>query len=244
MVEADTRFTDEPEPGKTTEEKIKPRNVGIIMLATGLLGPVAVNISISTWSGLYFSMLFLLFTLNYQTPEGFYIYPTIYPAWGYFDIYFLMSISMMLAVYFGPRFVFSYQLVRLYKGRTTKRRTFTLGFIADCYWLFLMIPTYIMMMYSPEYFYAILPIPVALFVALLILKFRPPAKVITPWKGVDEPDKWWEKQEAAPTVSTHTPTQSTGVKAEEEKSSKPKDGAWWEEEEKDKKSSKEPASPW
>ncbi|MGD2072465.1 MAG: hypothetical protein PVG65_03150, partial [Candidatus Thorarchaeota archaeon] len=88
MVEADTSFTDEPEPGRTTEERIKPRNVGIIML-TSLLAPIAFSIFGEPGWGYHFSMLSLLFVVNYNPREGFYIYPTFYPSWGYFDYFYL-----------------------------------------------------------------------------------------------------------------------------------------------------------
>lgn len=245
MVEADMRFTGEPEPAKTTEERIKPRNIGIILAITALVSPLAVNISVNPWDGLYFSMLFLFFYMNYSTRWGFEIYPTFYTPWGYPDIFYIMNISMILGVYCGPRLVFSYQMVRLYKARTTKRRALLLGLITDCYFLFLTLPTlFMMLLYPSEYFYAILPTPIVLFIALLLIKLRPPSVVITPWKELDEPDQWWEKKAAPPPVSTSPQTPSTEVKTEEKKSSKPKDGSWWEEEEKDKKKSKDPTSPW
>lgn len=244
MVEADTRFSGEPEPGKKTEERIKPRNVGIILLMTALFAPIAVNISTNPWEGLYLSILTLLFYINYGLREGFYIYPTFYIPWGIPDIMYLFSFSMMFAVYCGPRVVFSYQMVRLYKGRTTKKRALILGIITDCYFLFVMLPTLIMMLlYPSEYFYMILPTPFALLIALILVKTRPPQQVITPWKELDEPDKWWERKEAAPMTSSPQ-AQPTGVSTEEKTPSEPKDGSWWEEEEKDKKKSKEPTSPW
>ena len=245
MVEADTRFTDEPEPGKTTEERIKPRNVGMILFTLTIIAPIAANFSNNPWSGFYLSILFLPFYVNYSTYEGFYIYSNFYYPWGYPDIYYLMSISMMLGLYAGPRLVFSYQMVRLYKGRTTKRRTLLLGLIADCYFLFIMLPSLIsMLLYPSEYLYMILPTPLVLLVAIMLIKLRPPAKIITPWKELDTPDKWWEKKAAAPTTPPPPHTQSTQVSTEEKPPSKPKEGSWWEEEEKKKKSDKEPTSPW
>ena len=244
MVEADTRFSDEPEPDKTTEERIKPRNVGIILVITALITPIAANISFNPWDGYFFSLLFMFCYVNFSARWGFDIYPTIYPYWGFPDIYYIMSISMMLGVYAGPRIVFSYQMVRLYKVRTTKKRAIILGLITDCYFLFLMLPTLIaMLLYPSGYLYMILPVPLVFLVALLLIKLRPPPKVLTPWKELDKPDKWWEKKEAAP-MTAPPQAQSTGVTTEEKTPSKPKDGPWWEEEEKDKKRDKEPASPW
>jgi accessory gene regulator protein AgrB len=244
MVEADTRFTDEPEPGQRTEERIKPRTVGIILLLTALFAPIAASFSTSMWEGFYLSILSLPFIINYSPREGFYFYPTIYLPWGVPDIYYLMNISMLLAVYGGPRLVFSYQMVRLYKGRTTKKRTVLLGLITDCYFLFVMFPSLIsMLLYPSSYFYMVLPIPIALLVALILMKIRPPSQVITPWKELDEPDKWWDKR-AAPTVPPPTRKQPPDVQVDEKKDSTTKEGPWWEEEKKDKKPSEEPTSPW
>lgn len=235
-------FTGEPEPGKTTEERIKPRRAGMLMLCS-LIAPIAVAISFDPgWS--YWSMLSLFMVINYETHGGFYFYPTIYLPWGVPDIFYLMNISMVLGLYAGPRIVFSYQTIRLYKGRTSKRKTLLLGFMADCYFLIIGIPTMIYSLTSPYFSLSlILPIPVALFIFLILLKLRPPAVVITPWKGVDKPQKWWEEK-ATPTLPPATSVQSPKDHKDGTKPSKPKSGDWWDEEEKDKKSSEEPTSPW
>jgi hypothetical protein len=242
MVEADTRFTDESEPGKRTKERINPRNVGIIMLIPALFAPIALSLYGEPGYGYYFIMISMLFVINYDTRGGFYIYPTFYVPWGYIDFFYVLSMLMAMSLYAGPRFVFAYQMVRHYKGRTTRKRTLALGTIADCFFLFLMLPS--LLLYPSMYMNIVLPIPIALLISLLLLKFRPPPLVVSPWRGLEETDKWWEKRGAAPTVPTPTRTQSAEVKTDEKKPSTLKEGPWWEEEEKKKKSDKEPTSPW
>jgi hypothetical protein len=185
MVGADTRFTDEPELGKSTEENIKPFNVGIIMLLTVLFAPITVTISVYPWQGIMWLIQFVFFTISYSEHGGFAAWSSIIDLPDY--IQWLRFLSIMLPVYVGPRLVFSYQLVRLYKGKTTRGRTLVLGFIADCYLLPLMILE--MLVFPSEYFITMLPIPVVLFIALMLLKFKPPPVVITPWKEPDEPQK-------------------------------------------------------
>jgi hypothetical protein len=238
MVEADMRFTGEPEPAKTTEEKIKPRNVGFILLIPALFAPIAIAITNYPWSGVSWSMISMLYQINYYPGEGIQIYPTFYFPWGFDPMYFF-SMMMSMSLFVGPRFGFTYQMVRLYKGRTTRKRALIVGFVADCFFLFLNIPY----LFMPMGFMAIiLPLPFVLLVALILMKIKAPAIIISPWEELDEPDKWWEKKEAAP-MTAPPELQSTGVATEEKTPSKPKDGSWWEEEEKDKKP-KEPTSPW
>jgi hypothetical protein len=108
-----------------------------------------------------------------------------------------------------------------------------------------MIPTLIFSLISPyPYFSLILPIPVAFSLFLVLLKFRPPPIVITPWKDVEEPDKWWEEKKATPTPQASTSTQSKEVQRDGEGTIKAKSGYWWDEEESEKKSEDQETSPW
>jgi hypothetical protein len=249
MVEADSSFSQEIEPGQTTEPSIEPRRVGIIMFAIAFLGPAAFTAYGNPEWGLNIQVISILWALYYDTYGGWRIMPSpIVPIYLIFDPFFysmiIYSVFMSL-LFFSPRFIFGYMMYRHYKGRTSRKRAKIMGIVSELPFTIFAFPNILMALFYPYGYYALMgPIPLLAILGLALLKLRPAPIVYAPWKGLEAPKKWWDQEKPAPTVSTTISVQSSESTGEAKTTSSAKDGAWWEEEETDSKSKKEQSTPW
>ncbi|MHA1962229.1 MAG: hypothetical protein ACW99U_18655 [Candidatus Thorarchaeota archaeon] len=82
-----------------------------------------------------------------------------------------------------PRVAFVVAIIRLYSGKTTMKRAISIGVISEMPLMLLMVVGSSMVLFDPYWPYLIIgiPTPVLLFIAYLIIRFRPPIKDVVEW---------------------------------------------------------------
>jgi hypothetical protein len=97
--------------------------------------------------------------------------------------------------------VFLFMFYRLYKGRTTRRRTIFVGLLSE---LQVAVPSYLsyiitISMYPPGWFSfpIVYPIPLVFIIGLVALKLSPPPEDQS-WIQESEPSYWWKETEKHP----------------------------------------------
>jgi hypothetical protein len=70
MVEANTSFTDEPEPSRTTELTINPRRMGALVLAAAIFGPAAFMVYGELGWGLNIQIISMTWALFIENTEA------------------------------------------------------------------------------------------------------------------------------------------------------------------------------
>jgi hypothetical protein len=113
---------------------------------------------------------------------------------------YMLTIGLLL---FSLRPVFAYQMVRYYKGRTTKLNTLLVGVASE---LQVLVVTNLMtigqLVSSPNPSQILVPLfgptPVLFLTGLVIMKLRPPPEITTPWQQMEERKQRWDKDAAAP----------------------------------------------
>ncbi len=168
------RVTDKSE-SQVGETSRKPLLIGVIMSLIGLLAPVLLtfnNLGFSSGIGIQ-SMLW-----NYSPGSGFMLIPP----------YMMTAMFPFILL----RFVPVLQLHRYYKGKTTRRRTLLASLVGDGYFLIFGLPIFIisLLFASP---YLMIPLPLQMIFAILILWRYPLPEPTTPWDGVEQSKSWWEK---------------------------------------------------
>jgi hypothetical protein len=113
-------------------------------------------------------------------------------------------------------------MIRLYQGKTTKKRALVVGILSE---LQMVVIYYgmglIVMLFSPgfdPFFQIFVPIPLLLFVGLIIVQLYPPEEQ-TMWIEEEQSRSWWESEDDKSTSTTEPPKDKS-------------------------KKSKEPESPW
>ena len=175
-------MSEEPATPAINDKPVNPNVVGIMMALVALLAPLAFSIAI--YDGMHLSVTAVLwgFILSpYQT---------------YLEILNIFTLATMMP--FGAlRFAYAYQMVRLYKGLTTKKRTLTLGIVSELPFVMLAILYLIMWFFNPYSPMGLAgPTLILLIVGTLIIKFRPPPKPPEIWVEISEEKSWWEEKSA------------------------------------------------
>jgi hypothetical protein len=108
------------------------------------------------------------------------------------------------------RVVFVYQMVRYYKGRSTRMRTFLLGLLAEMVWTGFMIAFTLSM---PGYWgpLVMIPTPLMLFGASVFLWMTPYPVPKTPFDDHAEPDRWWREEADTPVGQPTEPRRGDGL---------------------------------
>ena len=90
------------------------------------------------------------------------------------------------------RFIFVHQMMRLYGGKTTKKRTIKVGILSECPILVMLIGNTLPKLWDPRWPYGFdgFSIPLLLLIGWLLMKFFPPPKS-QQWPNRDE--GWWPK---------------------------------------------------
>lgn len=158
------------------DKPINPLIVGIIMALVALFAPLM--FSFHDYDGLYFQVVAVLWIFS-VTP------------WGTFletSNYFFFSVLM----YYGfLRLAYAYQMVRLYKARTTKKRTLTLGIVSELPMTLPLLEVLIMWLlnpYGPMVLFG--PTFILLIVGILIIRLKPPPKPSEIWEEMPEEESW------------------------------------------------------
>ena len=174
------------EQGNSAESVAYNPNAGLkssIVLLFGLFAPIAMTIM--TW-GMFpeitiQSMLWMYYPSSYYN-SGF----VLMPPYAFFSMFPFLLLRMAPVT----------MMHRYYNGKTTRKRAAIASAIGDGLFLFMGLPTLIFgIMFMSGYF--IIPLPIQMIVALLILWRSPLPEPTTPWDDVLESKSWWEKSPEA-----------------------------------------------
>ncbi len=173
-------MSEEPAIPAAKDKPVNPLVVGIMMALVALLAPL--TFSFHDYDGLHFQVVAVLWIFS-VTP------------WGTFletSNHFFFSVLM----YYGfLRLAYAYQMVRLYKARTTKKRTLTLGIVSELPMTLPLLEVLIMWLLNP-YGPMVLggPTLILLIVGTLIIRFRPPPESPEIWEAMPEEESWWVEE--------------------------------------------------
>jgi len=165
------------------------------MMVIAVLTPAGINLEFDPSTGmlLNLSLLFMLWTL----PMSFGIYTTVGMLQSANPIPNPFAFIGNLPLTF-LRFVFVYQMYRLYQGRTTRNRALLVGAVSELQMTIIGIFSVITPVFSlmSRYF---IPVPILILVALIIMKVSRPT-----WKQYEEDRSWWEHRFDEDSYSSRT----------------------------------------
>ena len=174
-------MSEKPVTPAINDELINPEVVGIVMALVALLAPLA--FSIAVYDGLHLSVLAVLWIFT-SVPWGTHL------ETSNTFLSYLMPFGFL-------RLAYAYQMFRLYKGRTTKKRTLTLGIVSELPFALVFIPVLIMWFlnpYGPMYLMG--PTFILLIVGILIIRLKPPLEPPEIWEGMADEKPWWVEESA------------------------------------------------
>ena len=172
-------MSDEPETPAAKDKPVNPLVVGTIMALVALLAPLA--FSIAVYDGLHLSVLAVLWIFT-SVPWGTHL------ETSNTFLSYLMPFGFL-------RLAYAYQMFRLYKGRTTKKRTLTLGIVSELPFAILFIPFVIIWLLNP-YGPMVLsgPTLILLIAGILIIRLKPPPQPPEIWEEMPEEKPWWVEE--------------------------------------------------
>lgn len=170
----------EPATPAIKDKQANPITIGIVMTLVALLAPFTVNLSGYDGphlDGLYLSIIGILWNFNSS------------PYYTSLEITNIDILPIVIPFVF-LRLVYAYQMVRFYKGLTTKKRTLALGIVSELPFAILLIPFFILSLLDP-YISIMLagPTLILLIVGILIIRLKPPP---------ESPEMWEEMSEETP----------------------------------------------
>ena len=173
-------MSEESETPAINDKLVNPMVVGIVMALVALLAPL--TFSIAVYDGLHLSVTAVLWGFI-SSPYQTYL--------GIADIFLLVAMMP-----FGfLRLAYAYQMVRLYKGQTTKKRTLTLGIVSELPFVMLSILYLIMWFFYPYSPMGLAgPTLILLIVGILIIRLKPPPKPPEIWEEMPEEKPWWVEE--------------------------------------------------
>ena len=93
------------------------------------------------------------------------------------------------------RLAYAYQMVRLYKGQTTKKRTLTLGIVSELPMTLFFLEVLNALFLHPYGPMALGgPTLILLIVGTLIIRLKPPPKPPEIWTEMPEEKSWWVEE--------------------------------------------------
>ncbi|MHA2205697.1 MAG: hypothetical protein ACXABC_07545 [Candidatus Thorarchaeota archaeon] len=168
----------------TRRRKLYPRTIVAIMALVALFVPFVIQAAITPW----YSETYL-FAMTWQWSSAY---------WNPIMLFnpFMLIVMMPLA---GLRLVFVGMIHRLYKVKTTRKRVFVVGIAAELQFVTIFYTPYIIMFlllpYSSPWFPTMIPIPLLLFLGLILFKISPPPGEPSVWSDDDREGYWWEESE-------------------------------------------------
>lgn len=190
----------------STKQRLSPSLVGGIMGIIAVLSPIALSYNIYGWG----EMNSMVIAMMWQV----YIY-----SWRVnFDPSGLIASLPLTCL----RIVFVVMMIRLYQGKSTKKRTLLVGFasalqLAAVFYGVMIFDWMSYPSFNP-FSIIIIPVPILFVIGLLIMQFYPPEEG-TMWIEEEKTSSWWEKADEETTTTTEQPKEKI-------------------------KKSKEPESPW
>jgi hypothetical protein len=150
------------------------------MTLVALLAPFTVSLSSyhgPHLDGLYLSIIGILWNFN-SSPYN--------TSLQISDIFILPIVIPFVFL----RLAYAYQMVRFYKGVTTKKRTLILGIVSELPFGILFMPFFIMSLLDPSISIMLAgPTLILLIVGILIIRLKPPP---------ESPEMWEEMSEETP----------------------------------------------
>jgi len=178
------------------------------MATIAVLSPVGLNVDFDPITGwiVHLSVICMLWTLpinlGINNPPGTFQDATVI-------LNPLMFIGNLPFTFL--RLVFVYQMYKLYRGRTTRKRTMVVGVASELQMAIVGIIAVIMPVFSliSRLF---IPIPILFLAALITIKVAPPPEVSAPWKHPEDTESLWAQspkdEESTPQVE-EIPLQET-----------------------------------
>jgi len=157
-------MSEEPATPAIKDKQANPIAIGIVMTLVALLAPFTVGLS--GYDGLYLSMIGILWNFTSS------------PYYTSLEIANIFTLAIVIPFGF-LRLAYAYQMVRFYKGLTTKKRALALGIVSELPFAILFIPFFIMSFldqYSPITLAG--PTLILLIVGIFIIRFRPPPEIL------------------------------------------------------------------
>jgi len=157
-------MSEEPATPAIKDKQANPITIGIVMTLVALLAPFTVGLS--GYDGLYLSMIGILWNFTSS------------PYYTSLEIANIFTLAIVIPFGF-LRLAYAYQMVRFYKGLTTKKRALALGIVSELPFAILFIPFFIMSFldqYSPITLAG--PTLILLIVGIFIIRFRPPPEIL------------------------------------------------------------------
>jgi hypothetical protein len=165
----------------------KPRLKAAIILILGLFAPLMMMMSLwGMFPDINIQSIFWMYSTSpyYTSFLGF----SLMPIWSLFSMFPFLLFRMAAVL----------QIYRYYNGKTTRKRAAIVSTIGDGILLILFLPSIIVSIMFGMFFYIVIPLPIQMVVAFLILWRSPLPVPKTPWESEDKPKSWWEKTADSP----------------------------------------------
>ena len=167
--------------------------IGGIMVIVTIISPLVIAISSNEWNT-SIVILFMTGQISFY-PQGldFHFNP--------FNLLATLPLTFL-------RIGFMIMMMRLYQGKTTRKRTLIVGILSELQLVGLFYGSMIIMvLISPfmmPYLQIMIPVPLLLLTGFLIMHFDSPTEG-TMWIEEEKTSSWWEKSEEEPAKTTESP---------------------------------------
>ncbi|MHA1577963.1 MAG: hypothetical protein ACTSU3_11440 [Candidatus Thorarchaeota archaeon] len=188
-----------------TKQRLSPGLVGGIIGIVAVISPIGVIFRNEGWGDLSSMIISMMWEMNYS-------------PWGQDFQFNPFNLLGTLPLTF-LRIVFVIMMIRLYQGKTTKKRTLVVGIASELQIAALfygaMLFTMLLFLSPIPFFQIVIPIPILFAIGLLIMKFGPPAER-TMWIEEEKTRSWWEPQDEESTTTTEQLKEKTRKSEETE----------------------------
>jgi hypothetical protein len=165
---------------KTSEMKLAPYYITLILLVTALFAPAALGIYLQS-NGSHFIDLF---GMTYQ-------FTLLEALNAHFGVIFFLFGGLFMCL----KLVFVYQIYKFYLYRTTMKRAITYGILGELQFTLISLAIVPFGLMMPNVAVLIpIPIPFLLVTGLLLLRFIPQAEKKVGWVELEDEKEWWEKE--------------------------------------------------
>lgn len=178
------------EQGNEDESAIhnpKSRLKAAIMLILGLFAPIMIIMSF--WGMFPAVNIQSMFWMYSTSPYMFSFFGfSLTPSYALFSMFPFLLMRMVPVL----------QIYRYYNGKTTRKRAAIASAIGDGIFLISVFPTLILSIIFGSFYSFMLPLPIQMIVAILILWRSPLPTPTTPWESEEKPKSWWDKTSDSP----------------------------------------------
>jgi len=186
----------------TNQQRLSLGLIGGIMVIVAIISPLVIAIFIDEWNT-NITILFMTGQISFY-PQGldFYFNP--------FNLLATLPLTFL-------RIGFMVMMIRLYQGKTTRKRTLIVGILSELQLVGFFYGNMLIMMliypYPMFYLQIMIPIPILLLVGFLIMHFDPPTEGTT-WIEEEKTGSWWDRQDEKSPATTESPKEETNKSKE------------------------------